>query len=261
MTATLPASTPAPADPAAAAAALVAANRRRQRIRRIVGFASIPILLAAAVLVVKLLSMYTFANQAIAAHESADAQGTIAAARGQHPLNWFEPYLAHYNSGVGQAAAGDLDAARSSLETAVVLVDGLQACAVRSNLALVVEWQGDRARAAGDADAAAALYQEALDLVLGTPPECGTAEADEQSPDPQRSLKTTLDEQEQRLREKLQPPPPVPDDNEQDAEESPQPPPEDELDEIKERLEQGQSERDEREQEDDGTGGGVERPW
>lgn len=241
---------------------LVQANRRRLRLRRILLLASTPLLLAALLFCGKVLSMYALAHQAIASHANGDPGGTIDAGRGQEFLNWFEPWKAPYNLGVGLAEAGDLEGARAKFEEALTLVSGLEQCAVRVNLAIVLERIGDEAQRAGDRAAASRAWQEALTVMDEAPAECGSPEADDASPDPDRSMEESMDEQEQRLQEKLednaQPDQPdEPDQGEQDT------PDGDKLDEIKEQLEQGQQERDERDERNEGDGGGwgTDRPW
>src|SRR5690606_31287292 len=127
-------------------------------------------------------------------------------------LNWFEPYKAPYNVGTALADAGDLDGARAKLEEALPLAQGLEVCAVRINLAIVVERMGDAAVADGDGAAGAQHYGGALLITAETPEECSSSQADEQSPDPERSMSDTLEDLEDRLQEKQQqseqPPPP-----------------------------------------------------
>jgi tetratricopeptide (TPR) repeat protein len=242
-----------------AAAAVIAGNRRRRTARRWIAIGSIPVIIVAMVLVVKLLSMFAAAHTAITTHLAGDPAGTIAAAQWQRPLNWFEPYKAPYNAGVGSAAAGRLDEARAEFDEALALASGLEVCAIRINLSLVVEWMGDAAFAEGDAATAAALWQEALTITLDTPEECSSDEADEQSPDPERSLEDSLEQSQERLEEKLQ------EDQQQEQSEQPdeqdQPTPSaDDLQDLQDRLEQGAQDREDLLGGDEG-GGGTDRPW
>lgn len=241
-----------------AAAAVIAGNRRRAAARRWIAIGSIPLVIVAALLVIKLLSMVAAAHTAITTHLAGDPAGTIAAAQWQQPLNWFEPYKAPYNAGVGSASVGALDQARTEFEEALSLATGLEVCAVRVNLALVVEWMGDAALADGSPAEASALWQEALTITLETPQECRSEEADAQSPDPERSLEESLDESQERLEEKLrdqQPPPDQPSESEEPA------PSESDLQELQDRLEQGAQEREDFLGDDGPGGGGTDRPW
>lgn len=253
--ATAPTATaPAASD---AAAALLRANRRRRRIRRWVAIGTLPLTLAALLLVGKLLSMYAFAHQAITAYVVDDFAGSESSARGQDFLNGFEPYKAPFNIGTALAGAEELPAARAELERALELATGLEVCGVRINLALVVERMGDAARADGDGVTAAQLYGEALTVTVETPEECRTEEAAQQSSDPQRDMSETLDGTEDRLTQKLQ-------EQQQPQPEEPQPeepqPSEGDLDQLQDKLEQGTRERDEQNGDEPG-GTGTDKPW
>lgn len=242
------------------AATLLRENRRRRRIRRWVAIGTLPLTLAALFFVGKLLSMYAFAHQSVTAYVVDDFAGSESAAHGQEFLNWFEPYKAPYNIGTALAGGEQLPEAREKLEEALDLATGLEVCAVRVNLALVVERQGDAARADGDGAAAAELYGEALTLTVETPEECRSEEAQQQSPDPERDMSDTLDGTEDRLKQKQQ---------EQQQQEQPQEPQEQEeqpqpsdekLQDLQDKLQQGTQERDQQ-QGDDPGGSGTDRPW
>lgn len=250
-----------------AAAALLAVNRRRRSIRRWVAIATLPLTLAAVLLVVKLLSMYAFAHTSISSFVSGAYAESESAARGQDVLNWFEPVRAPYNIGTALAGADELVAARSELERAVPLAQGLEVCPVLINLSLVVERQGDAAQADGDGAQAAELYGEALEITVETPEECRSDEAQQQSPQPDRDMSDTLDENQQRQQQKQQqsqqPPeqPQQPEQGEGEQSETPQ----NKLDDIEDRLNQGAQEREDQlgeGQGDDGDGGGgTDKPW
>ena len=250
-----------------AAAALLAVNRRRRSIRRWVAIATLPLTLAALLLVVKLLSMYAFAHTSISSFVSGAYAESESAARGQDVLNLFEPVRAPYNIGTALAGADELVAARSELERAVPLAQGLEVCPVLINLSLVVERQGDAAQADGDAAQAAELYGEALEITVDTPEECRSDEAQQQSPQPDRDMSDTLDENQQRQQQKQQqsqqPPeqPQQPEQGEGEQSETPQ----DKLDDIEDRLNQGAQEREDQlggGQGGDGDGGGgTDKPW
>lgn len=240
------------------AAVLLAANRRRRSIRRWIAIGTLPLTLAALLFVGKILSMYAFAHQAITAYVVDDYSGSEASARGQEFLNWFEPYKAPFNIGTALAGAEQLPAARAELEDALSLATGLEVCGVRINLALVIERQGDAARADGDGAGAATFYGEALTITLETPDECRSDEAQQQSSDPQRDMGDTLDDTEQRLTEKQQDQPPPPD--EQPQEQKPQPS-DDKLQDLQDKLDQGTQERDQQQDGDDPGSSGTDKPW
>ncbi|MCK2035145.1 hypothetical protein KZC51_03260 [Microbacterium sp. SSW1-49] len=248
-------------DAPSPAAALLAANRRRRRIRRWIAIGTLPLTLAALLFVGKLLSMYAFAHQAITAYVVDDYAGAEASARGQEFLNWFEPYKAPFNVGTALGAAEQLPEARAKLEEALDLAHGLEVCGVRINLALVIERQGDAARADGDGAGAAEFYGEALTITVETPEACNSDAAQQQSSDPQRdmgkSLEDTKDRLKQKQQEQEQPPPPP---EEKPQEEKPQPS-DDKLQDLQDKLEQGTQERDQQQNGDDQGGSGTDKPW
>ena len=255
---------PTPAD---AAAALLAANRRRRSIRRWVALGTLPLTLAALLFAGKLLSMYAFAHQSITAFVTGGYAESESAARGQDVLNWFEPYKAPYNIGTALAGAEKLTQARTELERALPLATGLDACPVLINLSLVVERQGDAALADGDAARAAELFGEALQITVDTPEECSSQDAQDQSPDPNRDMSDTLDQNQQRQQEKQQQSQQNPEqepESQQAEDDQPQQdqPSQSDLDDIEDRLNQGAQEReDELGGDDGGSGGGTDRPW
>lgn len=248
---------------------LLASNRRRRSARLWIGVGSIPVLLIAALLVVKILSMYAFAHQSIRSFVAMDFGTSVAMAKWQGPLNWFEPYKADYNLGTGLAELGELDDARTALERALPRAPELESCAVRYNLATVIERQGDRATAAGDDDQGQALYREALEVLALSPEGCADARADEASPDRERDMKESLTELTRRIMEKLKQQTQDQNQNgdgESKSEEQPpeqqQAPNDSQLEELKKKLQSGTEERQQRDQgQSGGAGGGTDRPW
>lgn len=235
--------------------------RARRRVRIGIAIGSIPVAVVAIALVVKLLSMYAFAQASIDAHHRGDAAGTVTSAEWLQPFNWFESWKAPYDLGVGLADAGSLERSRAEFERALPLADGIDACPVHINIALVIERMGDRIREA-EPERAAQLYAEALAVTAETPEACRGDEAREESPDPSRSPDGILDALEDRLREKQQPPPETAP-GEEGEEDPPPEPGGDALDEIERRLQDGQRSRNELE--DDrrpGSGSpGEGKPW
>ncbi|MGF2949412.1 hypothetical protein [Microbacterium alcoholitolerans] len=248
-----------------AAATLLAVNRRRRSIRRWVAIATLPLTLAALLFVGKLLSMYAFAHQSVSSFIGGGYAESESAARGQDFLNWFEPFKAPYNLGTAMAGAEKLPEARFELEEALPLATGLDVCFVRINLSLVMERQGDAAQADGDAVAASGFYGEALQMTVETPEECSSDDAQDQSPDPNRDMSDTLEQNEQRQQEKQQQSqqqdpgegeqPQQPEEGEQDQ------PSQSDLNDIEDRLNQGAQEREDQLDGEDGGGGGTDKPW
>lgn len=250
--------TPTPQD---AAAALLAANRRRRSIRRWIAIGTLPLTLAALLFVGKLLSMYAFAHQSITAYVTGGYAQSEAAARGQDWANWFESFKAPYNIGTALAGAEELDAARAGLEEALPQASGLDVCYVRINLSLVIERQGDAAIAEGDAAAAAEFYGEALQITVETPEECHSDDAQQQSPDPNRDMSDTLEQNQERQQQKQQQsqqPQQPSEDGEQQQQEQPS---QEQLDDIEERLNQGQQDREDQLDGGGSGGGGTDKPW
>lgn len=240
---------------------LIAANRRRSRLRRILLWIAVPLAVVALLLPVKILSMYALAHRAVTGYVAGDHAGAIAAADGLGVANWFEPYKAPFDAGVPLAASGRLAEARAEFEEALPLAPGLEACAVHINLGITIEWMGDAAREAGDEAAASQFYKEGLEVVADTPEECHSPEADAASPDEERSADQSIDDLEERLREKQQPPPPSGGgEDEEPQEQQPDQPTEEQLQELEDRLTEGQDER-ENSGGDGGGGSGVDKPW
>lgn len=233
-------------------------DRDRGRMRGWGLVALAPLVLVVLLFVGKLLSMYAFAYQSISAFVVDDTSGSIRAAEGLQPVNWFESYKAPYDLGTALAADGKLSEAEARLSESLELATGTEVCAVRINLALVLEWQGDAALQEGEAVAAQELYNRALIMNTETPEECRSEQAQQDSPDPSRDMGEELDEQQQRLQEKQQ--------QSQDGEDQPdeaqgEQPDESELDDLEEKLRQGEQERQQRDQEDGDGSGGTARPW
>ena len=240
--------------------AVLLANRRRRAVRRGITIAAIPLLVVALAVTVKVLSMYAFAYASAAAYAAGDYAGTTSAARGQEFLNLFEPYKAPFNVGVGLTEAGDLEGGRAAFEQALAFARGLEQCAVRVNLAITIERLGDRAQEARDPATARSLWQEALLVMQEAPEGCRTPEADEVSPDPDQNMEDTMDEEERRLREKLeQSTQPTPEEPEEPEQQEPSEP--EGLDEIEDLLQQGTDEREDYAEGGDGGGSWTDRPW
>lgn len=86
----------------------------------------------------------------------------------------FERYKGHFATGTALAGDGRLDEAEAALETALSTAPPRDECAVRVNLALVQEGQGDAFREADDVDAANDRYDAARTTLAEAPEECRT---------------------------------------------------------------------------------------
>lgn len=256
------------------AAALLERNRRRRRIRKWIGIGSIPVLLVVTLLLVKIFSMYAAAHMAIASFITGDGSGTSRAAQWQYPVNLFEPFKAPFNNAVGLAANAQYVPARAEFEKALDLVTGLEECAVRINLSITIERLGDLKDQAGDPYAAKKLYDEALLNLLGGPKDCDDEEKSQQnSSDPNRDMGSQREQLEKRLQDKQdqqqqkqdgtegeQPQQPDPGTGEQETEPGPG---QDQLDEIEQRLGQGERDRDDmgRDEDDPWNDYETDKPW
>lgn len=84
----------------------------------------------------------------------------------------FERHKGHFAAGTALAGDGALDDAETELETALSTAPARDECAVRVNLALVQEGQGDAFRDAEDVDAANDRYDAARTTLTEAPEEC-----------------------------------------------------------------------------------------
>lgn len=248
------------------AAALLAANRTRKKVRFWVTIVTLPIAIVAVAFSLKLFTMYAFAHHVIVSHVTGDHAGGVQASRWQEFFNVVEPYKAPFNAGISLVSNGDLESGRAKFEEALPLADGLAVCHVRVNLALTIERIGDAAARDNRTDDAMAFYAEALVVTLETPEECDSDEASAASSDPERDMSETLDDLEDRLRQKQQSDPgEQPEDPNGSPEEEPEPTPQpnqEQLEELERRLEQGAEEREEHQQgNDEGPSSGTDRPW
>lgn len=253
----------------ASAHALLAANRRRRTVRRWIAWSSLPLLLVAALFVGKLVSLYAFAYQSIVSYVAGDYTGSVSAAEGLNPANWFEPYKAPFDQGVGLAESGKLAAGQKKFEESLKLAHGLEVCAVRFNLALVLEREGDAAADSQDHATALEYYARALQVNADRPKECDSEQAQKQSPDPQRDMSQSNKDQEDRLQQKQQDQQQQqqdPDQQQNPQNQDPQQPPQPDqgkLDDLQKKLQQGEQERQQNQQGDQGDGGssGTDKPW
>ncbi|BCW48707.1 tetratricopeptide (TPR) repeat protein [Arthrobacter sp. 1088] len=145
-------------------------NARRRR-RRLALWSAPPVLLALAV-AAKLLSVGALGGDAAHAFETADQDGAARAASWLHVANLVEPHKAFFASGDAHVLAGDFTAARKDFEAALDAGAGQDECQVRVNLVLSVEKLGDAALSAGNQQAAATLFREALDVIGSSPAQC-----------------------------------------------------------------------------------------
>lgn len=144
--------------------------RFRQRRRLLLG--SAPVLLAATVLAVKLLSLPLAAGQAADAFVDGNAAGTVKAGQAMGTLNLVERYKSHFALGDGHVLQGDFEKARDEFATALELAPFDESCRVRVNLVLSLEKLGATKEQGGDPASATTLYGQGSELVAGAPRDC-----------------------------------------------------------------------------------------
>ncbi|MGI6878281.1 hypothetical protein [Microbacterium sp. gxy059] len=241
----------------------LARSRRRARVWGIA--IGIPLALVGLALVAKILTMYAFAHQTLAAYDREDAPAAVAAAESQQAVNLFERWRAPYNLGTSLALADRLPEARGALESALDLASGLDVCPVGINLALVIERQGLAAQQQ-DPDQSAAHMADALAVLDALPEECASEEAAETSPDPERDPDQMMTDLRERLEQAPPPPDPSDDPSNDEEPEGPEGPEDDKLGQLEEQLEKGAEQREARDQRGDGDGENDgfpegDKPW
>ncbi|MGK2881398.1 MAG: hypothetical protein ACSLE6_11560 [Mycobacterium sp.] len=180
----------------------------RLRLRRRLLIYSAPLTLLALLVAVKLISVVVAGNSAIShfANGAADAVRSDADVLGV--VNVVEQSNAPFAAGAAAVLDGRLDDADTYFAAALALTDAEDSCAVRVNLELVRETQGDRAAAAGDRTRADERYASALAVVDDAPQGCFFGNSD---PDTER--RAIRDDAADRLaakRDALNAPPPEP---------------------------------------------------
>jgi hypothetical protein len=144
---------------------------RRQRRRRLL-LASAPIVLLAAFIAVKLVSLNLVHEQTLAAYRSADRAQTVAWGERQGWFNVVEQFRSPFAIGDGHVLDGDFVRARPWFEQAFVLVPkgGLDDCKVRVNLGLTYERLGDAAKAGERTLEWQQFYAKGIEITKNRPP-------------------------------------------------------------------------------------------
>ncbi|WP_431239945.1 hypothetical protein ACQ86B_10500 [Mycolicibacterium aichiense] len=166
------------------------------------------------------MSVVLVGDSAVSHFQRGDGAALHADAATLGVLNVIEPGKAPFARGASAVLEGRL--ADADTEFSRALADG-QTCAVRVNLELVRETQGDVAAAAGRTAAAGERYRSALSLVTGAPAGCFAG-----NDDPQPDRRTVRADAEARLNAKiagLQAAPPPPEANTALPPPPPPPPP------------------------------------
>lgn len=198
---------PPPDDPEAGGPQLppvapeIVAYRRALR-RRMILWSLLPVVVVI-LLALKLLSMPAFAALSQATYGERQFDWTVAAADGLGVVNVFEPWVRHFDRGAGLAQIGVLADSRTEFERALALVPESHvraSCMVRTDLALVVEQQGDSAVLDSTYAKADAFYKHALSIIAAAPAGCFDTPGTTDDP----ASKKPLDDEKARLQQKQQ---------------------------------------------------------
>lgn len=147
-------------------------RKARLHRRRTLLLRSAPVVLAAVLLGVKLLSLPVSSGQAAAAYGAKDAGGTLGAARAMGLPNLVERWKPHFAEGDGHVLQGDFEQAREQFAQALELVPAGESCKVRVNLVLSLEKLGEARQKAGDPASAMELFAEGSETVAQAPRDC-----------------------------------------------------------------------------------------
>jgi len=155
----------------------------RLRLRRRLLLFSAPVVIVALLTAAKLISAVTAASSA----GSHFAQGQVSALRTDvttmNTLNLIEPAKAPFAAGTLAVLEGRLDEADDHFSEALTRADAGLTCAVRVNLELVRERQGDLAAWEGEPEHARTFYTGALTVIHEGPDGCFAGNTD---PDAER---------------------------------------------------------------------------
>jgi len=158
---------------------------RDPRISKRIGvlvIASLPVAALLGIVVLKLLLMMLFSQISISQAAAGDYKSALATARWNLIANVVEPWRAHYNVGTAELGLELYDDARGSLSYSLQSAPLPDGCYVRTNLALAIEGQGDRASDNDEFDVAIDFYAQAVAMLENMPAECKSeAEAESQS--------------------------------------------------------------------------------
>lgn len=140
--------------------------------------ASAPLVVLAALLGARLVTLAPGHDRTLAAYESGDPAGTLEWARRQGWGNVVERFRAPFAVGDGHVLAGRFDLARTAFEEALALVPpgGVDECKVRVNLGLTYERLGADAQARERPEEARQYYEKGIRVTKERPPVCDLPE-------------------------------------------------------------------------------------
>lgn len=174
----------------------VEGNRRRRTLRLWLLLLSIPVVIAAFALALKLFTLAPLAGIAISAYERGDYVGSEEPSTSLLENNLFEPWIPYFNRGAALAGQQDYIAAIRDFETALPLAPDARKCEVVLNLSLAWERLADTYAQAGYFSGALLLYEAAAGVLAEEGEHCRPPEA----PD---GMESQLDEAVDRLQQKM----------------------------------------------------------
>ncbi len=160
----------------------------------------IGIYIVLAVIFAKLMFRYVYNEAVISAYESEDYSVEVSALK---VLNWYQPYIVHYNDGNIEYQNGNFDTAIEAYSKALALnPPKFKECSVRINVALaMIGRMGEDFDAPENVDDSIAQLQAAKDVLLAD--ECAT-EYDDGHSETAEKLKEEIEEMLRKLQEQKQ---------------------------------------------------------
>jgi tetratricopeptide (TPR) repeat protein len=149
----------------------------RRRRRRLL-LASLPVVVLAVLVALKLLSLNLVHNQTLAAYQEGDKAGTMTWGERQGWVNIVEQFRSPFAIGDANLLTGHYDLARPWFEQAFEQVPkgGIDDCKVRVNLGLTYEALGDAAKARERTDEWQQYYDKGIKITSERPPLCDLPE-------------------------------------------------------------------------------------
>lgn len=167
-----------------------AVDAYRRRLRRRLVLWSLPVVVVALLVAVKLLSLPVLAGLTRWAYDEGAYERSTSFSEPLGLANVVEPWVHHFDRGAGYARIGVLDVARQEFGTALRLApdDPTISCVIRTNLVLTIEAQGDAALLEQRFDDAEELFGEGREAIAEAPEGCFLPPEDAAAPDTSEPL-------------------------------------------------------------------------
>jgi len=146
------------------------APRRRRRTKLLLF--SIPVVIIALIIAIKLISLSAITTVALTLYDRSDFEGSADQSSRLLDQNFIEPYIPYFNRGDAKAADQDYTAAIDDFEKALELAPADRKCQVVVNLAHSWELLGDIYEEGGYHQGAVLLYQAAEDVIAAAGDDC-----------------------------------------------------------------------------------------